>query len=481
MMVQKQGEGQFTPRDFAHVIFKHKKNMIIIFCAIVACDAIVSLVMTPVYRADSKILVKFGRENVYTPAVPGASSSLPVLVDPQREEHINSAIEMIKGQKVVETVIQKIGLQNIYPKLADDLASSAKESILSEATTKLQKKLYVQAVKKSNIIDIKFDHSSPAIAVKVVNTLIDTFVEDHVTAYRQPRNFSFFSEQVKLLSQKLQASETQLEAFRSRNDISSLQEQKTTLLRQIADVEIDLAKTRADLSENRGKKEALEASQGSLTVKPRLGKETDSNNPYVLNSIRTRLTELKLKEAELLNRYPETNTFVVNVRHEIHQAEQLLADDERTYHDKEVRSLDFTLQALRQKETTLRETLAAFQGRLNNLSAVEMRFKELERQSKLDEENYQLYVRKTEESRISNAMDTEKIVNLSIVEPASVPTKPVQPKILLNICLSVILGTLLSLGGTMLAEYLAHTFNKAEDAEKRLGVPVLATIREMEV
>jgi len=110
-----------------------------------------------------------------------------------------------------------------------------------------------------------------------------------------------------------------------------------------------------------------------------------------------------------------------------------------------------------------------------------MRFKELERQSKLDEENYQLYVRKTEESRISNAMDTEKIVNLSIVEPASVPTKPVQPKILLNICLSVILGTLLSLGGTMLAEYLAHTFNKAEDAEKRLGVPVLATIREMEV
>jgi uncharacterized protein involved in exopolysaccharide biosynthesis len=480
MMTQKQGEGQGTLRDIAYVIFKHKKNMIIIFCATVACAAIASLVMTPVYRANAKILVKFGRENVYSPAVGGASNSSPVLVDPQREEHINSAIEMIKGQKVVETVIQKVGLKNIYPKLVDDATPSGKESALSKATTKFQKKLRVQAVKKANIIDIKFDHSSPAIAVKVVSTLIDTFVEDHVTAYRQPRNFSFFSEQVNLLSRKLQASEAELEAFRIRHDISSLQEQKSTLLRQIADVEVDLAKTRADLSENRGKKEALEASQGSLTVEPRLGKETDANNPYALSAIRTRLTELRLKEAELLNRYPETSTLVVNVRNEIRQAEQLLAKDERTYHDKEVRSLDFTMQASKQKEATLKETLMTFQRRLNSLSAVEMRFKELERQFKLDEENYQLYVRKTEESRISNAMDTEKIVNLSIVEPAAVPVKPEQPKILLNIGLSILLGILLSLGVTMLTEYLRHTFNKAEDVEKRLGVPVLATIREME-
>ena len=110
--------------------------------------------------------------------------------------------------------------------------------------------------------------------------------------------------------------------------------------KQIAEVEVDLAKTRADLSENRGKKEALEASQGSLTVEPRLGKETDASNPYALSAIRTRLTELRLKEAELLNRYPETSTLVVNVRNEIRQAEQLLAKEERTYHDKEVRSLN---------------------------------------------------------------------------------------------------------------------------------------------
>ena len=77
-----------------------------------------------------------------------------------------------------------------------------------------------------------------------------------------------------------------------------------------------------------------------------------------------------------------------------------------------------------------------------------MRFKELERQFKLDEENYQLYVRKMEESRISNAMDTEKIVNLSVVGPASVPVLPVRPKILLNIILGIVVGALLSVSVT---------------------------------
>ena len=51
---------------------------------------------------------------------------------------------------------------------------------------------------------------------------------------------------------------------------------------------------------------------------------------------------------------------MTNVRNEIEQAQQLLAKDERTYHDKEVRSLDYTMQASQQKETTLKETLATF-------------------------------------------------------------------------------------------------------------------------
>jgi len=478
-MAQKEYEGQSTVRDIAFIAFKHKRKMLITFCATVLIVTVGSLLMTPVYRASSKILVKFGRENIYMPAVPGSSGSPQVLVDPLGAERVNSAVEMVKGQKVVEAVIEKLSVKSVYPQLVSDDNSSSRQSTLNDAIRLFQRNLSVQAVKRSNLVEVRFDHANPVIAAKTVNTLIDTFVEHHVTAYREPRNYDFFSEQVRLLAGKLKASESELSAFRISHDISSLQDQKTTLLKQISEIEVALAKVKADLAENKGKKEALQDSRGSQTGGPRLGKETDYN-PQAMATIRTKITELRLKEAELLNRYSETNTFVVNVRREIEQAEQLLAREEMTYHDKDARSLDQSIQALKQKEAALRESLAASRGRLNSIAAVEMRFIELERQFKLNEENYQLYVRKMEESRISNAMDTEKIANLSVVEPASVPITPTRPRILLNIAVSVLLGGLLSLLVMVTADRLSHTFGKTEDIEKRLGVPVLASIREME-
>jgi polysaccharide biosynthesis protein PslE len=470
---------EITLRDIAYIIFKHKKKMFLVFFLTVACVAIASLAMTPVYEVSCKILVKFGRESVYMPVMPGGGGLTPVVVDPAREERINAAVEMIKGQKVIEDVIQKVGLKTIYPHLVNGETPSSIPSALSAATQMFQKNLSVKVVRKSSLVDIKFDHDNPIVAQKAVNMLIDTFVENHVTAYTEPRNYDFFTEQVKLLTGKLKASELELDAFRNRHNISSLQDQKTTLLRQISELEIEVARARADLAENRGRREALEKSRGSLNAEARFGKETDYN-PYALTTIRSRLTELRLKETELLNRYLETSTVVVNVRKEIAQAEQFLAKEEATYHDKDVRSLGHGIKALKQKEAALKAALTSARKKLNSVTTAEMRFVELERQFKLDEENYQLYVRKMEESRISNAMDTEKIANLSVVEPAFTPTKPIRPRIFLNMIVGLFLGAFLSLSVVMLAQRLGHTLGKAKDVEERLGVSVLASIREVE-
>ena len=209
---------------------------------------------------------------------------MPVPVDPAREERVNAAVEMIKGQKVIEGVIQKMGVKNIYPHLANDETPSSMQSTLNAATRLFQKNLSVKGVRKSNLVDIKFDHNDPMVALNVVTTLIDIFVEHHMTAYKEPRNYDFFSEQVKLLTGKLKASETAVAAFRDRHDISSLQDQKSTLLRQNSEIDIELAKVKADLAENRGKKEALQEGRGSVTMETRFGRETDFN-PYAMSTI----------------------------------------------------------------------------------------------------------------------------------------------------------------------------------------------------
>jgi uncharacterized protein involved in exopolysaccharide biosynthesis len=105
-----------------------------------------------------------------------------------------------------------------------------------------------------------------------------------------------------------------------------------------------------------------------------------------------------------------------------------------------------------------------------------MRLNELERQFKMDEDNYQLYVKKMEEAMISDAMDTQKIANISVTEPALPPIKPVKPNKLRNVILAIILGGTAGLGAAFFSEYTSQGLITPERAERQLGLPVIATV-----
>ena len=473
---------QGTLRDLLHILFKHQAKIITIFLTVVVTVTIGSFLMSPVYEASSKILVKFGRENVFMPTNPAASGNSPLLFDPSREERINSEVEILKGRNLIEKVVGKLGVTTIYPdidkKSLIPRPSSQKLSPLDKATLIFEKKLTVEGVKKSDIIDIKFQHQDPVMAAQVVNKLIDAFLEHHLTVYQQTEKYSFFDDQVNLLEKKLKDSEKELETFRQQNNISSLQEQKTLLLKQISDLEVELAKTRGEISENEGKMQAMMGHPTETGTEFKMGQETELN-PYAISSIRTRLSDLKLREQELLGKYTEESVLIVNTREEIKKAQELLTREERIYHDKAVTTITHTLNALRSKESSQQHHLATYQEELNKVNNVELKLKELDRTVRLNEDNYQLYVKNMEEARISNAMDIQKIANISVTEPALPPIKPVKPKKLLNIILSIILGGVSGIGVAFSFEYFSHSFNTSEDVKKHLGLSVLASIPEI--
>jgi uncharacterized protein involved in exopolysaccharide biosynthesis len=93
-----------------------------------------------------------------------------------------------------------------------------------------------------------------------------------------------------------------------------------------------------------------------------------------------------------------------------------------------------------------------------------------------DRRNYDLYLQKLEESRVSDAMDSEKISNVNVVEPATPPHKPVSPKVALNLLLSVVFGLFGGLALAFLLEYLSDRLENAEDVEQGLELPVLTSI-----
>jgi uncharacterized protein involved in exopolysaccharide biosynthesis len=496
-------------RDFLNVIFKYKAKILTLFLATVITVAVGSFIMKPTYEATSQVLVKIGRENIYVPTSPTATSTSPIFSF-SREEQINSEIEILKSRYLLEKVIDTIGAATIYPDLKSDGTPSLLEktavlpfirrltgnklsndntSPRDKALLRLWKKLSVEGVKKSDVINVSFRSHDPIVTKDVANTLVNYYLDHHLTVHKNPMAYDFFQDQARLLEAKLGKSERALEAFKKEYAVISLEEQRSLLLEKSADLAAALNTTLSQIQESTTKVEKLRKQLSGLSPNVELEKNI-GGNPYVINSLKAKLVELELKERELLRQYTEKNRLVVNVRQDIKAVRERLSHEQTqvyegsrsginiTYKECEGKLLaeEATLKALKARKTSQRGHLAQYTVELEKLNRAEVDLNNLEHQVEINRQNYKLYLTKLEESRISNAMDMEKIANVSVIQPAQVPIKPIKPRKALNIILSILLGGIGSLGLAFFSEYMDHSLKTPEEVETRLQLPHLISI-----
>jgi uncharacterized protein involved in exopolysaccharide biosynthesis len=481
-------------RDFLNVIFKRKFQILLFFIITFATVAAATFMVKPTYEAAAQILVKTGRESIY---VPTTGSGNPV-ISINREEQINSEVEILKSKSLAKDVIGSLGAASIYPDLGNHskgiLASIFPESKddkspLDKAFLMLQKKLGVQGIKKSNIIEVSFKHTDPAMAATVVNTLANLYLQRHVDVHKTPHSYAFFQEQSEILKNKLGEAEAKLKALKEQYNVTALAEQQTILLERTNDLRMALNQTWSAEVEVENRIQLLGQQLGELPKSIAQGEEID-HNPYLISSLEARLVELQLKEKQLLAKYTDDSRPVKNVRDEIRVVQEKLARQEKkrygktrsgvnpTYqhlHEQLLRS-KADLRALKAKSISQKQQLATYQAELDELNNIEVTYTQLQQEVDVDRQNYRLYLTKFEESRISDAMDSQRITSVNLIEPAQVPLKPVSPKKFLNLVLGLFLGALGGLGLAFFLHYLDDSLETVEDVEDALDVPVLISI-----
>ncbi len=203
---------------------------------------------------------------------------------------------------------------------------------------------------------------------------------------------------------------------------------------------------------------------------PAIGGEEDSR---ALEEAFVRLLDLQLKEEDLLQQFSEDSTRVVAVRKAIQivrdfmqgrgaylqsAREAVLRDEldavsarkgavleqlERM--DAEIRSADLqrtlaALAPLQARRTRIVQELGELDRRLRDLDRHVNRLRSLERDVELSERNYQAYVDKSEEARISEELDRQKMINIRVVERASPPMEPAGLSKKLRIALGMAAG-----------------------------------------
>jgi polysaccharide biosynthesis transport protein len=134
------------------------------------------------------------------------------------------------------------------------------------------------------------------------------------------------------------------------------------------------------------------------------------------------------------------------------------------------------LAEFRTKAGVLKEELASAQNELKGLNNAEVKIAQLEREHEIQKANYRNYSDKLFQARIDRALEMEKISNISVVQPAYYPVKPIRPRKALNLALGFILAAFGSLGLAFSSDYLDHTFQTPEEVTRKLQWPVLAAI-----
>lgn len=79
--------------------------------------------------------------------------------------------------------------------------------------------------------------------------------------------------------------------------------------------------------------------------------------------------------------------------------------------------------------------------------------------------------------------DSKKLIpngNIQIIEKVKMPENPVSPNKKLNILIAFVLGLMVSVGLSLLLEFMDNTFKNKTDLEHALDLPVLSTIPEFD-
>jgi polysaccharide biosynthesis protein PslE len=127
------------------------------------------------------------------------------------------------------------------------------------------------------------------------------------------------------------------------------------------------------------------------------------------------------------------------------------------------------------KAAAIDQNVALYRQMVGRLGQQEMEQEDLTRNAKSDERNYLLYLNKREEARISDALDSRRILNVAIAEPPTVPALPVNSRVR-SLLLVLAMAILVGLGAGFVADYVDPTLRTADETAQVLEIPVLAAM-----
>ncbi len=424
--------------------------MLVLFLVMFGAAAAYLLTRPVRYEAQMKLLLKRARTDAPIDAERRQTGALPTELS---DSEIESEIELLRNRDSLATVVEEQGLDQ---EISGPVSEAARIAL---AVRELTRRLSVFRIEKTNLISVSLRDRNPERAARVLQRLVEIYLAKHMVLHRNQDSSQFFARQAEIFAGQLDQAQRQLAEFRERHQVSSLAAEKEAALRRQDELERALQQTESEIESARDRLAQLRRQVSALpeTV------ETQSRmarSESLLDRLKATLLELENKRTELLTKYDSGYRLVREVDRQIEDTRRMLEQEQQARVVDRTSALNPLRQSLKSdllrteaelaglmaKRDKLAGDLRQVRAGLVKLERITAEHDDLARQVKLAEENFLLYERKREESRLADAMDREKILNVSIVEQAAPPAVPVDQHRAALLLLGAVMAALASLG-----------------------------------
>ncbi len=463
--------------DLWRILQKRASLLLVVFGVIVGAGMLMTLFTPPTYQSTMKILVT---RNRLDPQVSASDKTGDLLRGALTEEDFNSELEILQSRAVLEATVKQLELgQPAPPNESEEEAPSLRSRLgnwyrklheqnpateLEKAVTELAGRLEVVAIKKSHILQVNYQDSSPERAARVLQALYRQYAEQHLRLNQNEEAAQVFRTQSDDFNLKLREATDTLKHFDAANGLSGSPAQRDLLLQQFYQVQAQLNDANTGLRETAERIATLKAQLA--TTPARIESEVLTKYAPSRDRIKDEVLRLEMESTQLRQKYQPTNRLVKETDDRLAQARKLLTREEQAspqerktivnevYHrlTNDLLAAQGNLAALKQREQSLSTLAKEYQAKVARFDAKSLERAELERARAVNEEAYLVYHKKAQEAEISNVMNLAKITNVNLAQPASVNHKPVSPKPLLNLAVLLVVGLLAGLATVLYVE-----------------------------
>jgi len=467
--------------EYLRILVKRKWVVIICLSFIFSVVAIASLKTTRVYEASGTIAINKPDSTL------NFQNSTTLSLDYYDPSELDTEVKILQSDLLATQVIRELSLDRNPeitgqapppPSSSLDLAPDPLQGDPARASAMIggfKGNLKVTLSPNTRIIEVQYRSPDPQMAALIVNTLMQTYVENNFkTRFESTMQASdWLSKQLVDLQMKVETSQEKLVRYQKEHEIVGADEKQNITMEKLDELNKELTQAESE----RMDKEALwrlvesgdqDAIASSATAIEESGGGGQSGS-LLLASLRTKEADVKIQAAELSSQFGPAYPKVTQLNNQLKEIDiQLQAEMKKV-----VAKVKGQYTTALQRENMLHDALEKQKQEANKLNESAIEYTLLKRDVDTNRQLYEGLLQKLKEAGVAAGLKSN---NFRIIDSARPPTYPIEPNIPRNLLFALVLGLATGVGLAFLIEGLDNTVRTTEQAQLISGVASIGMI-----